>query len=103
MHLLKEEINAIQAAMVEKQVEFSNQWTTIVKKGAAAPKKVVISETLEEDKRRNSKALNVLVQGMEMGDTPMVVAKKLFTTMGINLTCESASGEWAKQSYPIDH
>ena len=50
----------------------------------------MISETLEEDKRRNSKALNVLVRGLEMGDTPMSDAEALFTKMGINFTCESA-------------
>ena len=84
---LKEDMTAIQATMTEKHADFSKQWTTIIKKGAAAPKKEVIS--LEEDKR-SSKALNVLVHGMPVGDTPMADAQALFAKMGAYLACESA-------------
>lgn len=49
-----------------------------------------MSNTLEEEKRRSNKTLNVIIRGLVMGDTPMADAKPHFTKMSVNLTFETA-------------
>lgn len=66
------------------------EWKQVVKKGASVTKKVLMSDALEEEQRWSNKALNVIIRGLVMGDTPMVDAKALFTKMGINFTFETA-------------
>lgn len=43
-----------------------------------------------EEKQRANKALNILVRGMDIGDTPMADAQFLVTKMSVNLSCDSA-------------
>lgn len=97
---LKAEIAAMQVTIDGKYAEFSQQiskgehemikWTEVVKKGTTPPKKDVISKTLEEERRRSHKSMNVLVRGMETGDTPLADAQSLSSLTDVNLTCDSA-------------
>ena len=66
---LKAQIAAIQVAIDGKYVKFPQQiskgeqemlkWTDVVKKGVTPPKKEVIFETVEEERRRSHKSLTV--------------------------------------------